>query len=88
VYEITGEQGLLQEKGRYAVGQGPMWVYQGNTFPTEPVRSDQKNLAHARFFLLPPDGSVSVITGEQGLLQEKGRYAVGQGPMWVVVNAH
>ncbi|EPY7373122.1 6-phosphogluconolactonase [Klebsiella pneumoniae] len=28
------------------------------------------------------------IVGEQGLLQEKGRYAVGQGPMWVVVNAH
>ncbi|AFJ47711.1 6-phosphogluconolactonase [Shimwellia blattae] len=26
VYEITGEQGLLVEKGRYAVGQGPMWV--------------------------------------------------------------
>ena len=26
VYEIKGEQGLLQEKGRYAVGQGPMWV--------------------------------------------------------------
>ncbi|EQA7565088.1 hypothetical protein ACX6W0_004380, partial [Shigella sonnei] len=23
-----------------------------------------------------------------GLLHEKGRYAVGQGPMWVVVNAH
>ncbi|MEF3926098.1 hypothetical protein ACNKFI_32535, partial [Escherichia coli] len=22
------------------------------------------------------------------LLHEKGRYAVGQGPMWVVVNAH
>ena len=28
------------------------------------------------------------IVGEQGLLQEKGRYAVGQGPMWVVANAH
>jgi 6-phosphogluconolactonase len=27
------------------------------------------------------------ITGEQGLLTEKSRYAVGQGPMWVVVNA-
>lgn len=27
------------------------------------------------------------IQGEQGLLEEKGRYAVGQGPMWVVVNA-
>lgn len=26
VYEISGEQGLLAEKGRYAVGQGPMWV--------------------------------------------------------------
>lgn len=26
VYEIQGEQGLLAEKGRYAVGQGPMWV--------------------------------------------------------------
>ncbi|HHU7482119.1 TPA: hypothetical protein ACUKX5_005040, partial [Escherichia coli] len=26
--------------------------------------------------------------GEEGLLHEKGRYAVGQGPMWVVVNAH
>ncbi|EPW0887254.1 beta-propeller fold lactonase family protein, partial [Shigella sonnei] len=26
VYEIVGEQGLLHEKGRYAVGQGPMWV--------------------------------------------------------------
>lgn len=26
VYEIAGEQGLLREKGRYAVGQGPMWV--------------------------------------------------------------
>ncbi|MCS2172121.1 6-phosphogluconolactonase [Scandinavium sp. TWS1a] len=26
VYEIKGEQGLLEEKGRYAVGQGPMWV--------------------------------------------------------------
>ncbi len=26
VYEIAGEQGLLAEKGRYAVGQGPMWV--------------------------------------------------------------
>ncbi|HFY2365200.1 TPA: hypothetical protein ACIHBX_003545, partial [Salmonella enterica subsp. enterica serovar Typhimurium] len=24
----------------------------------------------------------------QGLLTEKGRYAVGQGPMWVVVNAY
>jgi len=28
------------------------------------------------------------IQGEQGLLEEKGRYAVGQGPMWVVVHAH
>ena len=28
------------------------------------------------------------ITGEQGLLTEKSRYAVGQGPMWVVVNAY
>ncbi|RFM83957.1 6-phosphogluconolactonase [Salmonella enterica subsp. enterica serovar Heidelberg str. CFSAN002075] len=28
------------------------------------------------------------ITGTQGLLTEKGRYAVGQGPMWVVVNAY
>ncbi|EPC9066034.1 hypothetical protein ACR3NA_004214, partial [Shigella flexneri] len=28
------------------------------------------------------------IVGEQGLLHEKGRYSVGQGPMWVVVNAH
>ncbi|TLU68898.1 6-phosphogluconolactonase [Enterobacter sp. MF024] len=28
------------------------------------------------------------IQGEQGLLEEKGRYAVGQGPMWVVVNAY
>ncbi|WP_449550470.1 6-phosphogluconolactonase [Lelliottia amnigena] len=28
------------------------------------------------------------IKGVQGLLEEKGRYAVGQGPMWVVVNAH
>lgn len=26
VYEIAGERGLLTEKGRYAVGQGPMWV--------------------------------------------------------------
>ncbi|MFE4109138.1 6-phosphogluconolactonase [Kosakonia sp. YIM B13611] len=26
VYEIGGEQGLLTEKFRYAVGQGPMWV--------------------------------------------------------------
>ncbi|MDF7680650.1 6-phosphogluconolactonase [Enterobacteriaceae bacterium ESL0689] len=26
VYEISAEQGLLQERGRYAVGQGPMWV--------------------------------------------------------------
>lgn len=26
VYEIKGEQGLLGEKGRYAVGEGPMWV--------------------------------------------------------------
>ncbi len=26
VYEIKGEQGLLEEKGRYATGQGPMWV--------------------------------------------------------------
>lgn len=26
VYSIEGEQGLLEEKGRYAVGQGPMWV--------------------------------------------------------------
>lgn len=26
VYEIQGVQGLLSEKGRYAVGQGPMWV--------------------------------------------------------------
>ncbi|WP_058913619.1 6-phosphogluconolactonase [Entomohabitans teleogrylli] len=26
VYEIHGEQGLLEERGRYAVGQGPMWV--------------------------------------------------------------
>ena len=32
--------------------------------------------------------AVYEIAGEQGLLQEKGRYAVGQGPMWVVVNAH
>ncbi len=28
------------------------------------------------------------IAGAQGLLTEKSRYAVGQGPMWVVVNAH
>lgn len=28
------------------------------------------------------------IQSEQGLLEEKGRYAVGQGPMWVVVHAH
>lgn len=28
------------------------------------------------------------IEGAQGLLSEKGRYAVGQGPMWVVVHAH
>jgi len=26
LYEIQGKQGLLEEKGRYAVGQGPMWV--------------------------------------------------------------
>ncbi len=26
VYEIGGKQGLLTEKSRYAVGQGPMWV--------------------------------------------------------------
>lgn len=26
VYEIQGAQGMLKEKGRYAVGQGPMWV--------------------------------------------------------------
>jgi len=26
VYGISQEQGLLEEKGRYAVGQGPMWV--------------------------------------------------------------
>lgn len=32
--------------------------------------------------------AVYEIAGEQGLLKEKGRYAVGQGPMWVVVNAH
>jgi 6-phosphogluconolactonase len=32
--------------------------------------------------------AVYEIQGEQGLLEEKGRYAVGQGPMWVVVNAH
>ncbi|MGN9527328.1 6-phosphogluconolactonase [Escherichia coli] len=32
--------------------------------------------------------SVYEIVGEEGLLHEKGRYAVGQGPMWVVVNAH
>ncbi len=32
--------------------------------------------------------AVYEIEGEQGLLHEKGRYAVGQGPMWVVVNAH
>ena len=32
--------------------------------------------------------AVYEINGEQGLLHEKGRYAVGQGPMWVVVNAH
>lgn len=32
--------------------------------------------------------AVYSINGEQGLLEEKGRYAVGQGPMWVVVNAH
>ncbi|MGU3522046.1 6-phosphogluconolactonase [Enterobacteriaceae bacterium C23F] len=32
--------------------------------------------------------AVYEIQGEQGLLHEKGRYAVGQGPMWVVVNAH
>lgn len=31
--------------------------------------------------------AVYAIEGEQGLLHEKGRYAVGQGPMWVVVNA-
>ncbi len=28
------------------------------------------------------------IQGKQGLLEEKGRYAVGQGPMWVVINAY
>lgn len=32
--------------------------------------------------------AVYKIKGEQGLLEEKGRYAVGQGPMWVVINAH
>ncbi|WP_249086846.1 6-phosphogluconolactonase [Raoultella ornithinolytica] len=32
--------------------------------------------------------AVYEIVGEQGLLTEKGRYAVGQGPMWVVVNAY
>ncbi|ECY8166266.1 beta-propeller fold lactonase family protein, partial [Salmonella enterica subsp. enterica serovar Bovismorbificans] len=32
--------------------------------------------------------AVYEITGTQGLLTEKGRYAVGQGPMWVVVNAY
>lgn len=32
--------------------------------------------------------AVYEITGVQGLLEEKGRYAVGQGPMWVVVHAH
>ena len=32
--------------------------------------------------------AVYEIEGEQGLLEEKGRYAVGQGPMWVVVNAY
>lgn len=32
--------------------------------------------------------AVYQISGEQGLLAEKGRYAVGQGPMWVVVHAH
>ena len=32
--------------------------------------------------------AVYEIAGEQGLLTEKGRYAVGQGPMWVVVNAY
>lgn len=31
--------------------------------------------------------SVYKIIAEQGLLQEQGRYAVGEGPMWVVVNA-
>ncbi|WP_039055172.1 6-phosphogluconolactonase [Enterobacter sp. Bisph1] len=31
--------------------------------------------------------SVYEIAGKQGLLTEKSRYAVGQGPMWVVVNA-
>ncbi|WP_130099055.1 6-phosphogluconolactonase [Siccibacter turicensis] len=31
--------------------------------------------------------AVYAIEGAQGLLSEKGRYAVGQGPMWVVVNA-
>lgn len=28
------------------------------------------------------------IGGAQGLLSEKARYAVGQGPMWVVINAY
>ncbi len=32
--------------------------------------------------------AVYEITGTQGLLTEKGRYAVGRGPMWVVVNAY
>ncbi|ECD2368927.1 6-phosphogluconolactonase, partial [Salmonella enterica subsp. enterica serovar Weltevreden] len=32
--------------------------------------------------------AVYEITGTQGVLTEKGRYAVGQGPMWVVVNAY
>lgn len=33
---------------------------QDNAFSAEPVRSEQKNLAKARFFLLPDGGSVGV----------------------------
>lgn len=51
------------------------------------------NVDHSGKFLLAVGQkshhlAVYEIQGEQGLLSEKGRYAVGQGPMWVVVNAH
>ena len=39
VYDIVGEQGLLQEKGRYAVGQGRCGWW---STPTEPPSGKEK----------------------------------------------
>lgn len=51
------------------------------------------NIDHTGEFLIAVGqkshhASVYRIHGEQGLLSVTGRYAIGQGPMWVVVHAH